>query len=39
MLVLSPETRDPDEAAAIIADFREATGPLGTWLDRLTAGG
>lgn len=39
MLVLSPETRDPNEAAAIIADFREATGPLGTWLDRLTAGG
>lgn len=38
MLVLSPETRDPEDGADIIADFREATGPTGPWLDRIAAG-
>lgn len=38
MLVLSPETRGPEEGAEIIGAFRQATGPLGPWLDRLAAG-
>lgn len=39
MLILSPETRSPEEGAAAIADFRAATGPLGPWLDRIGEGG
>lgn len=39
VLILSLETRDPAEGAALIADFRKATGSLGPWLDRIGEGG
>ncbi|MXP09227.1 exosortase A [Pseudoblastomonas halimionae] len=38
VLILSPETRDPQAGAETIKDFRVATGPIGPWLDRIAIG-
>ena len=37
MLILSAETARPGEGIAAVTRFREATGPLGPWMDRVSA--
>lgn len=37
MLILSAETARPGEGIAAVTRFREAIGPLGPWMDRVSA--
>jgi exosortase A len=37
MLILSAENRSGTEAEAVLADFRQSTGPLDGWMDRIAA--